>query len=508
MKTGISASLLCLLQAAALGAALHAQQAEPDRLDQLLNDYYCRTEVLPNQQSPDDRPVVRLLFCEEPTIPNKEEDRLDYVLRHNVVRSASFFSFEDPHLLRRFLARLPDLEEVRTNGSWITPGFLRQLQEVKKLRSLSINLGRAGGPGLEGAAFEKAKRESLAYLGTMQQLRALDLSHSNLTDDDLKPLTGLKNLEELDLSGNIKISDEGLKVIAGIGSLRRLRLRGVAFGDEGLAALTALSNLEQLHLEPLRQEDKDYRQKAGLPLPKLTAKAVRCLEQFAEMRDLSLRTGFPMDPDAGLAFLCKMPKLESLELASVDVEFVGDVLTERKKERPKWKPDVAFSDFSEFAELKRLRQLSLADTPLELAIVEDFPPSYGLETLNLSRVGISGYDVRLLAKKTPNLKSLRMKWVELSGADLLALSRRMKGLQYLEFSGVPINLNGFGPFVGNSSKVTLDELAACKRANPRLTINDVDRLTPWGAGPPTESDIRAFNETLSARAKELDKKDN
>jgi hypothetical protein len=475
-----------------IGPAARAQEAKPDRLDRRLNELHCKLEELPDQKSPDGRPVVRLQLISYGYLPDKE-DQLDYVLRHNVVRSVSLH-IDDPELFQRLLARLPDLEEVRLGKfSWITPDLLKQLDKVKKLRSLSFNLRRFGGPELDAAAEEKVKRDSLAYLGTMKQLRALDLSDRNdgvMTDADLKPLAGLTDLEELDLTGNGMVSDEGLKVVAQMTSLRKLRLIRVGFSDESLAGLTALSKLEQLHLGVLRPEQEKWLKKQGLPLPKLTGKAVHCLEHFPEMRDLELHI-IPTDPDAGLSFLRKMPKLESLVLSAVEVTFVGDVAAARKKKEEKpedYAPDQAFSDFSEFKDLKELRKLHLHVVFNETEALEKLPTLDKLEDLMLFG-GVAMAELPLLAKKAPNLRSLRFVAGFINDDDL-PLLYDFKHLKYLF-----INDTFYDTRLG---KISLRGLAAFKKARPEVTIE-----RPWA--DMGGASVEEYNEMLSKRAKALDK---
>jgi hypothetical protein len=88
-----------------------------------------------------------------------------------------------------------------------------------------------------------------AHLGRLPRLRMLDISLSRLTDEGVRPLAMLPELEELGLQG--KFTDKSLLYLSRAGRLKSLRLSGdeCEFGDEGLRHLERLKGLQRLHLQ-------------------------------------------------------------------------------------------------------------------------------------------------------------------------------------------------------------------------------------------------------------------
>ena len=62
----------------------------------------------------------------------------------------------------------------------------------------------------------------------------MSLGGTDVQDEDLKYLTGLKSLEELSLS-NTAITDQGLEPLLDIPSLKRLYVAGTEATPEGVA---------------------------------------------------------------------------------------------------------------------------------------------------------------------------------------------------------------------------------------------------------------------------------
>jgi hypothetical protein len=80
-----------------------------------------------------------------------------------------------------------------------------------------------------------------------QQVAALNLARTHVTDDGLKALEPLKNLRKLHLE-NTKIGDAGLTHLKGLTHLEYLNLYGTQVTDSGLAQLEGLKNLKSLYL--------------------------------------------------------------------------------------------------------------------------------------------------------------------------------------------------------------------------------------------------------------------
>jgi hypothetical protein len=87
--------------------------------------------------------------------------------------------------------------------------------------------------------------QGLAHLCGLTNLSRLTLRTPTVSDDGLKPIGRLVNLQELDLSCNI--TDNGLRHIRSLTNLQKLTLEGDVT-DEGMQHLGSLTSLRELVL--------------------------------------------------------------------------------------------------------------------------------------------------------------------------------------------------------------------------------------------------------------------
>ena len=201
----------------------------------------------------------------------------------------------DAPAVEAFLARVEAPRPPRTQR---VPRHLRNEQgEIISLR-------------LTGVSLEKA---DFALIGQLRSLETLDLSQSNVTDDDLPPLGRLVNLRELKLAetgisgsglehlgglehlerlelNDTKVTDDSLRHLTKLGSLRQLRLVGTQIGDSGLVHLARIASLQSLKLTRTKVTD------AGL----------RSLQNLGELRGLTLDE--TIVTEAGLKYLAELPR--------------------------------------------------------------------------------------------------------------------------------------------------------------------------------------------------------
>jgi hypothetical protein len=95
---------------------------------------------------------------------------------------------------------------------------------------------------------EKVQDSQLSLIEPLdQQVAVLNLGRTKITDDGLKAVEGLKNLQKLHLE-NTKIGDAGLAHLKNLSSLEYLNLYGTQITDAGLTDLEGLKNLRALYL--------------------------------------------------------------------------------------------------------------------------------------------------------------------------------------------------------------------------------------------------------------------
>ena len=217
----------------------------------------------------------------------------------------------------RELAEIDTLEHVYL---WYSPKLTNTaLQSLAKMKSLkALNVGGS-----------KINDEGMKVLGQMTNLEQLWVSHLSLTDVGLKPLenlTGLKaiclmenrkltanavatflrkvkSLERLDLEfvecndavlkeigrhtkmqhlslyDIVKVTDDGVKELAGLTDMTYLSLVGSQLSDNGLKHLLGMSKLERLHVYGTE----------------LTEKAVPDLVKFKQLNYIWLNRGISKD---------------------------------------------------------------------------------------------------------------------------------------------------------------------------------------------------------------------
>ncbi len=241
------------------------------------------------------------------------------------------FSFRDWEEGR--LAKLPVPAQafgLSFTGTQVTDEGLKGLAGLKSLQVLY----------LAGTQVTDAGLKELAMLKSLQ---VLDLYKTQVTDAGLKELAALKNLQFLDLN-RTQITDVGLKDLAGLNSLQLLYLANNKVTDVGLKELAGLNSLQTLYLEGTQVTDAGLKELAGL----------RSLQRL----DLSSTqvTG------VGLKELTAMKSLQRLDLSSTPVTDAG---------------------LKELAGLKSLQELDLRDTQITDAGLKELAGLKSLQSLNL-----------------------------------------------------------------------------------------------------------------------------
>ena len=129
-------------------------------------------------------------------------------------------------------------------------------EAVKSLESLGATLKKdKDGQTVEVSFRGTTVDESfLTALAKLPRLKSLVLTESGVTDENLKNIGSLKTLRNLDLRG-CKTSNAGIAALSGLTDLQALRLNGkngaTTVDDTGLASVAQLTNLKVLLLDHL-----------------------------------------------------------------------------------------------------------------------------------------------------------------------------------------------------------------------------------------------------------------
>ena len=146
--------------------------------------------------------------------------------------------------------------------------------------------------------------EQLKQLTGLKQLKDLNLHGTGVTDEGLKLLKGLTTLERLALGGTM-VTDEGLKQLKGLRALESLELRNTFVTDEGLRPLKELQALRELDLYDTKVRDE----------------GLKHLKRLKALKELALES--TAVTNRGLKHLKGLKALEKLILSHTNVTNAG-----------------------------------------------------------------------------------------------------------------------------------------------------------------------------------------
>jgi hypothetical protein len=251
-----------------------------------------------------------------------------------------------------------------------------------------------------GAVTEVHFRDSSALLpdqyraiGGLRKLRVLILyNRCSLTDGNLASLSPLESLEELQIDG-AKITDDGMKALASLKSLRKCTFFHVLMKDKftgaGVAHLTELPKLEMFGCGGSSFNDEGMAACAKLP----------------HLQEL--RIWHTQATDAGTAKLASMTTLKIVHLG------------------PQFTPRMTDASLAALAGIKSLETVSVMETRLgyekSLGRMKELP---ALKLLELHQDEISEED---LAKLKSELPGVKIDWTPPSDQQKEWLKQNWKG---------------------------------------------------------------------------------
>jgi Leucine-rich repeat (LRR) protein len=148
-------------------------------------------------------------------------------------------------------------------------------------------------------------REIKKLGGKVPTWNVVDFKGTQVKDDDLKLVAKLKNLAMLRLT-DTDITDEGLAHLRGLKKLKHLDLNGARrITDDGLRELTDLTNLEELYLSKT----------------KITGSGFQALTKLKKVNHLGLRD--TQITNASLPHLRALEGLEILDLKGTQIHSTG-----------------------------------------------------------------------------------------------------------------------------------------------------------------------------------------
>ncbi|MHC4931659.1 MAG: leucine-rich repeat domain-containing protein [Planctomycetota bacterium] len=136
--------------------------------------------------------------------------------------------------------------ELDLSGTEVTDDDLLQFQHLPSLRTLTLRRTEVGDGGL-------------VHLAKIPSLKQLGLRETKVTDAGMAHIPGIAKLTHLDLN-MLPITDDGLAHIRGLDQLEFLRLNYTRITDVGLSYLTKLTALKRLDLwgTPISDKRVEY----------------------------------------------------------------------------------------------------------------------------------------------------------------------------------------------------------------------------------------------------------
>ena len=312
----------------------------------------------------------------------------------------------------RFDASIPPYRRI---GNAEVKSLARQKQlqvlDVSETKVTDAGLENLAGLGLKYLATPVAARTDLGlrhYVAAVDRPTELNLSYWTVSDAGLEALAGLKlqslivreqtmtdvglkhylaavaPAEHLDVSVNTKwkITDAGLKALAGQKQLRSLHLTGQKITDAGIRELAALTGLRVLYLGGTQLTDAGFKELT--PLTELSTLAVggtqltdaglKELSRFKQLQSLFL--GGLKITDAGMQELAALVELRELGLGGVPITDAG---------------------VKELTALRKLKSLELYGTKITDAGLKDIATLTQLESLNLCNTKVTDTGLKQLA---------------------------------------------------------------------------------------------------------------
>jgi Leucine-rich repeat (LRR) protein len=256
-----------------------------------------------------------------------------------------------------------------------------------------------------------ATDETLKTIAALTRVKSLLLNDLEITDAGLAALKDVSwPIENLDLRG-CPVSNEGLKNISGVSSLRALRLSGsnssASVDDDGMASVAQLANLKVLSLDKLWISEVGVEQLLGL-------------KNLSELYLADTTIG-----DDALAMFSKLPALRKLRLARNQIANEGlkhlEGLTELVELDLSEISQLSDEGLQHLSGLTNLRKLNLWRVPVGDAGVQFLKPLKNLEWLNLDNTRLSDEGLPALVDMK-QLKFLHLGSTLVSDAGLVHLN--------------------------------------------------------------------------------------
>ena len=368
--------------------------------------------------------VLTLLFscfsvvtAEESTVSEAVQDTIDRIKEMNgeytltpehTIRTITFANGSDLDSdAFDMFARQRDLDTLRiADYRELCDADVAKLVELTKLRTLALTNGGitdeaiktivAAFPNLVSLDVSSNSRltdASAREIAKLRELETLVLLLCDFGEFGMLHIAKLPKLRALDIRGNFKIGNGGLRTLATSPTLRSLKHRSPAVMDEGIRALATARNMDNLEIQdfPITSQSGQYIRQ----MEKLTSLIIFRCENFdssgvlelggLKLNRLTLR-GLPID-DSAMEVFRELPTLRRLYLNEL--------------------PSVSDSGMANLAHLKELEILDIWEVPITDKSLEVIARLPTLKTLMLRTTNVTDTGLELLLTM-PHLESVTL----------------------------------------------------------------------------------------------------
>lgn len=369
---------------------------------------------------------------------------------------------------------------ARTNGDGSTSKVMRDDYFASRFGQSPDELTES--KELTPSGDQKITDRDLSILKEFPQVHVLDLRfRSNISNDGLAHLSGMKNLKDLKLDLSNDATGQGLQHLSNLRQLESLSLEGVKLSTNGLSALKDLTNLKTLDVSFERGAEKENKQDVLKELSnmsklemlqlhgiKIPTSALGHIKDLTNLRSLRVDTDSALK-DADLENLSKLTKLEYLPTTSPHMEF-----SDKTAFSPVLSSEVTDKGLAHISKLTELKYLDLDNTQVTSKGLAYIRGLNKLETLHLSGLKIGDKDLANLQdmkelsilgldntqvtdKGLSHLKGLTSLWglhladTKVTGTGLDAL-KDLRNLRLLVLNNSPVNDSGAAK-IGDLKKV-------------------------------------------------------
>jgi Leucine-rich repeat (LRR) protein len=294
---------------------------------------------------------------------------------------------------------IPQLERIDFRGKDVSSRDIAVLTQCQTLEDLEA-------VGLRGT---RITDESLEYLSELKNVRILDLGNTGVTGHGLRHVARMTGLQCLWLDETL-IDDHSLACLANLKQLRLLSLRRTRIDWSGLAHVGRLPHLEDLSLSSTSVTNESLSSLAGLPCLQtlrlnqtpISAQGVERLRGIASLQDLYVaRTKVT---DEAISHLASMMSLRTLDVR--ETRMSGSAFR--------------------LASLSGLRDLLLDGLSVSDSDVMECMPSKTIEVLSLAKCRLSGRGI-LPLRSYKRLKAVWLDGNKLSSNDACQLANSIQG---------------------------------------------------------------------------------